>query len=108
MATDDIQPTNTAVGANVDSSVLQSSIPVSADTLERWTRAVTAPRRPMEQEVKSPDVLPNSSQPAPTQEEGLGLTARDAGGRTPSGAFHLGAGLSAQELFNQKNLTKRA
>lgn len=106
MATDDIQPTHTAAGATPDSPVLQgNSMPVSADTLERWTRAVTTPKALTEQDADAhdahdslhvSDAPPTSTQQAPAQQEHPRSTERDAGGLSQSPAFNSSTGFSAQ------------
>lgn len=56
MAADDIQPTfSTSAGPTLAPPAVQSAgSPVSADVLERWMRAVTAPPRPPENDADSP------------------------------------------------------
>lgn len=70
MAADDIQTINTSTGVASDALLPQGTgVPVSADTLERWTRAVTAPVAKKARNADTPAASANADSNQPAQAE---------------------------------------
>jgi hypothetical protein len=98
MTTDDIQTINTATGAATDTLAPQGAVAlVSADSLERWTRAVTttAPSS-KEQDADSPAVLTKLDPNQPEQLESQPDFGRfDAARQAPSAPSTVRPGFPA-------------
>jgi hypothetical protein len=111
MATDDIQTISTATGVASDTLAQQGTgVPVSADTLERWTRAVTAPVARNEQNADTPaaSAKAESSQPAQAERQ-PGLGRLDAlAQRGPSAPPQTGRGDALSSPEAPVNIQSRA
>ncbi len=89
MATDDIQTTNPATGGTSDALAFQGpGVPVSAEALERWTRAVTTPPALKDQDAEQPAVSTKPDPHQPAQAQARPGTDRFHGALQPPSTFN--------------------